>query len=355
MRRHEAAVRTLLISLAAAMVACTSPIEETPLPKVPDLPIEECAVPLPDASNIPEQLEKACDQRGDARLTAMSDERIRLTSELGLPPGRYALPETAEPTQLVVMFHGHQNDSCSWRNHLRSVADLGAIAVSMDYTGQIDKETEEFGFIRNWGWFVRNGADDSILAAQYFLDKYPSITEVFNYGASMGANVAGYAAYKSDAVRSDCSALWDYWVQVEGVHNVTEEYTGAKTLAASGNGAAGQAALEIEEENGGTLEEQPEAYSEITNTLHAESLAYLKGAVLTHGNVDQTVPVDQSRQMADQLRANGVPTHLYIVNGSDHVWEGDGDATVMRLGLEELYRLMDGGEVSDGETPVVQD
>lgn len=310
---------------------------------------------LPVIGDTPAQLEKACGERSDDRIVTMSDDRIQLTSELGLPPGRYVLPDNPEPTQLVVMFHGHQNDSCSWRNHLRAVADLGAVAVAMDYTGQIDKEVEGFGFVENWGWFVRDGAADSILAAQYFLDQYPSITEVFNYGASMGANVSGFAAYTPDAVRADCSPLWDYWVAVEGVHNVTEEYTGARTLAASGNTAAGHAAQEIEEENGGTVEDVPDAYSEITNTLHGDGLAYLKGVVLTHGNLDQTVPVDQSRQMADQLRANGVPTHLYIVNGSDHVWEGDGNATVMRIGLEELYRLMGGGEVSDGETPVTQD
>jgi acetyl esterase/lipase len=74
--------------------------------------------------------------------------------------------------------------------------------------------------------------------------------------------------------------------------------------------------------------------------------------VLTHGTNDQTVPFDQSRQMADQLRAARVPVHLYPILGSDHVWEGDPTKQVMKVGLDQLYRLMAGGTVADGETPV---
>jgi dipeptidyl aminopeptidase/acylaminoacyl peptidase len=281
----------------------------------------------------------------------MGDDGIQLASELGLPPGRYALPDTATPTQLVVMFHGHQNDSCSWRNHLREVAARGAIAVAMDYTGQVDQEVEGFGRVENWGWFVRSGAADSITAARHFMDRYPSITQVFNLGASMGGNVSGYAAYSPDAVRADCSPLWDYWIATEGVHNLTEEYTGARALAPA-NPTAAQAQLEIEQENGGTLEEVPERYAEITNVAHADAMAYLVGAVFVHGTSDSTVPFDQSRQMTDNLRAAGVPVHLYPVVGSDHVWEGNSTAQVMGVGLEELYRLMAGGTVEDGETPV---
>ena len=292
-----------------------------------------------------------CSDRADPRLAAMSDAGIGLTSGLGLPAGRYALPATAQPTQLVVYFHGHQNDSCSWRNHLREAAARGAVAVAMNYTGQADLDVPDFGFVENWGWFVRSGSADSIAAARYFLDRYPTITEVFNFGASMGGNVSGYAIYSDAAVRADCSKLWDWWVVTEGVHNLTEEYTGARTLA-PGLEAAAHAQREIEEENGGTLEEVPDAYAEITNTAHADGMAYLKGVVLTHGTTDQTVPFDQSNQMASALRANGVPAHLVAITPSDHAWEGDETEPVMGVGLSELYRLMAGGTVVDGQTPV---
>ena len=63
-------------------------------------------------------------------------------------------------------------------------------------------------------------------------------------------------------------------------------------------------------------------------------------------------PFDQSRQMTDQLRAAGVPVHLYPVVPSDHAWEGDATEPVMGVGLEQLYAILGGATVSDGETPV---
>lgn len=316
-----------------------------------------CALPATPPGATFEAIEIPCSQRTDERIGAMSDAGIGLTSELGLPPGRYALPATAEPTQLVVFFHGHQNDSCSWRNHLRKVADRGAIGVAMNYSGQTDKVVEPFGFVENWGWFVRSGAADSIAAARYFMDRYPSIAEVFNFGASMGGNVSGYAAYSPEAVRADCSKLWDWWVVTEGVHNLTEEYTGIRSVAQQSadpglQAAAQQAQQEIEEENGGTLEEQGDRYAEVTNALHAMELDYLKGVVLVHGTADTTVPFDQSRQMTDNLRAAGVPAFLFAITPSDHAWEGSDTELVMTVGLDELFRLMAGGTVTDGEMPI---
>lgn len=336
--------RACVAAGAALVAACGSSVPNVEVPLA-------CARELPPATGSWAAIEVPCSERSDPRVTAMSDEGIGLTSTLGLPKGRYALPADPNPTQLVVFFHGHQNDSCSWRNHMRKVTERGAIAVAMDYTDQEDRDVPPFGRIENWGWAVRSGAEDSVLAAQYFLDRYPSVTQVFNFGASMGGNVSGYAGYYSGALRADCSPMWDWWIATEGVHNLTEEYTGARALA-PGLAVAAQAVQEIEEENGGTLEEVPERYAEITNTLHAGSLDYLKGAVFTHGTNDQTVPFDQSRQMTDQLRAVGVPVHLFLVAGSDHVWEGSDTALVMTLGLDELFRLMAGGTVIDGETPV---
>ena len=132
-------------------------------------------------------LEVPCSSHSDTRLAGMDDTGIGLTSGLGLAAGRYALPATSSPTQLVVMFHGHGNDTCSWRRHLQQVASRGAIAVAMDYSGQRQTPSE------NYGWFVREGAADSIAAAKYFLAAYPSIKKVFAFGISMGGQASALA------------------------------------------------------------------------------------------------------------------------------------------------------------------
>lgn len=317
-------------------------------------------------------LEADCAAAADTRLAAMDDAGIGLASELGLPAGRYALPATAEPTQLVVMFHGNHNDSCSWRNHLRAAAARGAVAVAMDYTGQ-----RREGDIANYGWFVLEGAADSIVAARHFLAEYPSITQVFAFGVSMGGNASGMAVASPDAVRLDgTTPLFDYWVDVEGVNNLIEEYLILRGVA-PGVGDAAVAQAEIEEEAGGPIEAVPERYAELTNLYRVPDMR-LQGAVVVHGVDDGLVSTSQSPEMADALNAAGIAAHLYtvflrgegesggtatgLVAGqtgqpyespfAGHGWEGSDTHLVMRTGLEQLWALMDGGGVEPGSTPV---
>ena len=319
--------------------------------------------------------EIVCTLHSDARLLEMSDEGIELTSALGLAAGRYALPASAAPAQLVIMFHGHGNDSCGWRRLLQQAAAKGAIAVAMDYSGQRQTPAE------NYGWFVREGAADSIAAARYFLQAYPSITQVFAFGISMGGNAAGMAVASPDAVRADGSPLFDYWVDVEGVNSLVEEYFVARGVAPVNAGGA-LAQQEIEEEAGGSFEDVPDQYLDLSNVFRAPDMTGLKGAVIVNGVDDGLVPTNQSPEMALALNLVGVPAHLYTVLGNGgaesgttgtaivmdpvfgaagqtyesplagHGWEGSDTQLVIKTGFEQLFALMAGGTVTPGETPV---
>ena len=330
------------------------------------------ASPAPDAAKAGSaaQVELVCSLHSDERLAEMTDVGIGLTSSLGLAAGRYALPADAKPTSLVVMFHGHGNDSCGWRRHLLDAAAHGAVAVAMDYTGQRQEPWE------NYGWFAREGAADSIAAARYFLAKYPSITNVIAFAVSMGGNVGGVAVYSPEATRADGAPLWDWFVDIEGVNNLTEEYLIARGIA-PGVPAGGQAQQEIEEENGGALEDVPEKYAEITNVLHAADM-HVKGVALVNGVDDGLVPTNQSDEMARALDEAGVPAHTYkvLLNGgaesgttataipldpiaggagqtyespfAGHAWEGSDTHLVMKQGLSVLYDLLAGGTIQQG-------
>src|SRR5262245_42049261 len=178
-------------------------------------------------------LEVPCSQHSDpdGRLAPMSDDSLDITNALGLADGRSALPDTEAPTRLVVMFHGHLNDSCSWRRHLRDAAARGAIAVAIDYVRQTPVE--------NYGWSMRGAARDSIAAARYFLARYRSISQVFAFGISMGGNASGLAVASPIALRLDgVTPLFDYWVDVEGVNNLAEEYLVIRTVAPANADAA---------------------------------------------------------------------------------------------------------------------
>jgi hypothetical protein len=318
-----------------------------------------------------------CADHSDQRLAEMTDTGISSTSGIGLAAGRYALPDTA-PTVLVVMFHGHGNDSCSWRRHLQQAVSHGAAAVAMDYTGQRQTPAE------NYGWFVREGAADSIEAANYFLRTYHSITKVVAFGISMGGNAAGMAVASDDAVRTDPTRtdygapLFDYLIDVEGVNNLTEEYLIARGVAPV-NGTAALAQQEIEEENGGKkLEEDPAAYVDLTNVARAGDMDELQGAIVINGLDDGLVPTNQSPEMTAALTAAGVPVHQFTVllRGDDdagttgtgilpgvfkipyesslagHGWEGSDTHLVIKTGFDQLWALLAGGTVAAGETIV---
>ncbi|HUS25476.1 MAG TPA: alpha/beta hydrolase [Candidatus Binatia bacterium] len=336
-----------------------------------------CGAPAPDAADAAagKAREIPCSAHSDERVRTMGDAGIRLTSGLGLAAGRYALPPAAQPKALVVMFHGHGNDSCSWRNHLRQAAAQGAVAIAMDYTGQRQTPVE------NYGWFVREGAADSIAAARAMLKKYPSISTVIAFGISMGGNASGVAVASADAVRADGTPLFDYWVDIEGVNDLIEEYFIARGIApANESGALAQ--QEIEEETGGAFEDVPDAYAALSNVLLAPQMSGLKGAVIVNGLDDGLVPTNQSPEMAAALTAAGVTVHVYTVlaNGgaesgttgtaivadplfgaagmdyesplAGHGWEGSDTHLVIATGLEALAQLLAGEAPVPGETVV---
>jgi pimeloyl-ACP methyl ester carboxylesterase len=278
---------------------------------------------------------------------------------LGLS-GKYALPATT-PTQLVVFAHGHQNSAASWMGHLQDAANHGAVAVAPDYRGTGPAPVY-------LGWPAKAGAEDLATVARFFLNRCPTIKQVFLLGVSMGGNVSGLAL-ANQPVRADGTPLFDYWVDVEGVNDLTQEYLLARGVAPVNEGGK-VAQAEIEAETGGPLESKPAEYQSRTNIFRAPDIAAskVKGAVLVHSVEDGLVPYDQSPSMTVALRANGVPTDLYSVLRRDpqkrdpgneqstilgiaglgesdpfagHGWEGSNTHIVIDTGMQRLWALMD--------------
>lgn len=294
----------------------------------------------------------------------------------GYGTGRYALPSATAPTRLVVFAHGYRNTSASWEPHLRAAAGgHGAIAFALDYRG-----TGYTGLPGdNRGWFVKVGAEDSIQAARYFLGRCPSIERVAILGISMGGNMSGLAV-AAQAKRLDGSTpLFDYWVDVEGVANMTETYLEATAVASTSPYVQG-AKDDIEFACGGTLWEEPDCYREHTVLARVPEIvgADPQGVVIVHGVDDGLVPYDQSRELATALGAGGVALDFFTVlrrndwqnpgsRGDEggttlssnfveplpgvgpywsrplagHGWEGSTTHIVIRTGFDRLWRLLD--------------
>jgi len=225
--------------------------------------------------------------------------------------GHYALPKSKKPTTLVVMFHGYGNTSNSWVCHLLDAANNhGAVAVAMDYRG-----TGWTGPAKDHrGWFVREGAADSIFAAKYFLAKFPSIKNVVAFGISMGGNASGLAVAAGATRPHSTKPLFDYWIDVEGATSMIETYYEAVAVAQTGNDTAVHAIADMEKECGGAPTDSPDCYQEITVLFRTLDIAAtgLKGVVAVNGIDDGLVGHNQSQEMTTALRLAGIPTDYYI-------------------------------------------
>jgi hypothetical protein len=230
--------------------------------------------------------------------------------------GYYAVP-SGTPRGLVIFAHGHSNSAWKWRPVVEQVArQLGVISVAMDYR----RQTFPAGDITqdSYGWRVREGAEDSIAAAQLFEKKCMSrsTAPIVMYGVSMGGNTAGLAV-ASHAVRSSGAPLFDYWFDLEGATNVIETYLEARAVAGPPlYNQTGQTAVgEIEAEMGGPIEARPDVYQRHAVVTRAADIkaSGIKGVVMVHGADDGTVPFNQSQEMFSKLVDQRLPTDFFTV------------------------------------------
>jgi dipeptidyl aminopeptidase/acylaminoacyl peptidase len=62
---------------------------------------------------------------------------------------------------------------------------------------------------------------------------------------------------------------------------------------------------------------------------------------VAHGTDDHVVPVEQSRELVDRLRAAGGPVDYLEVAGADHVWLGAPSvAAIVSAGLDFLEKVI---------------
>lgn len=228
--------------------------------------------------------------------------------------GLVAYPD-GKPRGLVVFFHGYGHTMESWRVHIARVAKQErVVAVAMNYRRQQDSPPKTKGGLpSSRGWRVREGAVDSIAAAQ-LLDRRCRFPVVVAWGVSMGGNASGLAV-AAKAKRTAGKPLFDWWLDVEGATNVVETYFEASGVARSGNSYAVAAQQDIEQEMGGTYTEQQETYQRSAVVTRGADIkaSGLKGVLMVHAVDDGLVPYNQTREMAVALRAAAVPADVFTV------------------------------------------
>ncbi len=219
--------------------------------------------------------------------------------------GVFAMPKT--PAKGIVVFaHGYGHGSASWIKHVSDTAARdGVVAVAMNYRGQAAD---------NLGWHVREGAEDSIAAAQFFNSICNKAKTIVMYGVSMGGNTSGLAvAAQAKRLKLPnqrvADPLFDYWFDIEGAVNVTETYLEARGLALSGNAFAAQAVKDIQAEMGGPIETAHDRYLHETVVNRVDDIVASNanlGVVTVHGVDDGLVGANQTPEIVALLRAHGI-------------------------------------------------
>jgi hypothetical protein len=208
--------------------------------------------------------------------------------------GLIAVP-AGTPDALVVVTRGYQHSAESHRNHLRWIAEAGAVGVAMDFEG------DRFDFP------LARGAAETLAAIAYVEGRFDFERRIL-FSVSMGTPVGAM-------VLVDLPDHFDYWVAAQPMANVLETYLEAKAICPAAPFAPAlsitcKAASAIENEtNGGDPAEFPPRMA----VTRVAEFSGLDGVIVIHGPNDGLVPYNQGRELNEALRASLHTTDFYTV------------------------------------------
>jgi acetyl esterase/lipase len=207
------------------------------------------------------------------------------------------LPEAADaPRPAVILFPGWGASRLSMAPQARELAEAGYAAVTVDYT-------------LKWPEFI----DDAQLAVRWVranADRYGIDPErICAYGWSAGGQLAAMLAVRdtrdtTDPELGDYSSRVACAVDLAGTTDATIPHpdpfeTKART-----------------DELGGTLEEAPEAYRDVSPVAFVDEQS--APMLIIQGTVDPINPVEQSRLLATALQEAGVEVAYVELAGAGH-------------------------------------
>ncbi len=252
------------------------------------------------------------------------------------------VPGTA-PTRLVVFCHGLGHTvEASWYPAVVDFADADTAVVTTNY-----RDNDQLPVLR--------AAHDTLAATLVAKQRFPSVRTVYLLGVSLGGAVSGTALVEAAHASADGRGLFDYWVDVVGLSNLSEAW-------AEGTAVVPEFAAYIEAETGGTPLSVPDEYVRRSPALRAQEMAALglRAAVVVHDLNDGLVVANQGHEMALALLAAGVPVQVFNVlrvgDGQDPGTTGTG-ALAGFLGLDDpnnLIRLAGHGSEADYAHPVIR-
>ncbi|HEV2748079.1 MAG TPA: alpha/beta fold hydrolase, partial [Allosphingosinicella sp.] len=233
---------------------------------------------------------------------------VTIAAVLTLPSGR---PHKALP--VVVMPHGgpFARDAETWDWWAQFLADRGYAVVQPNFRGSSGYGTE---FARKgegqWGLAMQNDLNDALahLAKEGIVDA--------KRACMVGASYGGYAALR--AAQRD-AALYRCAVSYAGVSDLAAMLRYDRNFLNSGR-------------RSDWLRTQAPDLKAVSPIHHARDFAI--PVLLVHGKEDRRVPVRQSREMAEKLRAAGKNVRYIEQREADHHFSREADRIEFLRALE---------------------
>lgn len=247
-------------------------------------------------------------------IVSYKSEGLKIYALLTVPDGE--APAGGWP---AIMFNHGYIPPAEYRTTERYIAYTdafsrnGYVLLRPDYRGHGESEGQATG------GYSSNDYTIDVLNAFSSLKKYPGVNpqEIGFWGHSMG----GYITLRSMVVRNDIKA-GVIWAGVVGSHQDLFERWRRRGAAAVSPGVSitpstrGGGWRQMLQAENGTPSENPSFW----NSLSANSyLADISGPVqLHHGTADDSVPVEFSQKLEDQLNNAGKTVEYYEYPGDDH-------------------------------------
>ena len=236
-------------------------------------------------------------------------KRVAVTVSGERSPGYASFPKRS-PRGLVVVAHGYNWGADAWKTKLaRIAADSRAVAVAPEIRGLRTARFEN-GFRKTRGIPLRKGVADLIAYGRTYAKRCRTVKTVVLAGYSIGGAYSGNTLMKKPK-RTNGKPLFDYFVGMEAIQDIFQEFQLAKALPndAFVQGAVADAAAEL----GGTVDEKPAAYHAVNPIEHVDKIkaSGLRGAFLVHGVDDGLVLYQQAVDMTKALREAGIRTDLW--------------------------------------------
>jgi len=249
------------------------------------------------------------------RIDYTADDGQALVAYLTRPPGA----EDDDRPPLIVMPHGgpESSDHMAWDTWVQFFANRGYQVLQPNFRGSSGRGRTfaEAGY-RQWGGLMQNDVTDAV---EYVVAEGLADPEQI---CIVGASYGGYAALMGAARQPD---LYRCAISVAGPSDLIDMLNRERREA----GSDGTDRYEYWVSSIGDPREDRDALRAVSPVQLTEG--WRIPVLLIHGEQDDVVPVDQSRDMERALRRAGADVELLLLEEAGHSdWQRREEITVMK-------------------------